>query len=101
MLLTAGLVSTSFTVGKAITYGMDPIVLTFIRFCCAVLFFFPYVRKKYSMSFPSVSALLRYSIISLALVGFFILMFISLQYTSALNTGVIDHLGFFPGRNLE
>jgi drug/metabolite transporter (DMT)-like permease len=89
MLVTAGLVATSFTVGKAIANGMDPTVLTFIRFCCAVLFFFPYVHRKYSLDIPSVSALLRYSIISLSLVGFFILMFISLQYTSALNTGVI------------
>ena len=89
MLFTAGLVSTSFTVGKAIAEDMDPIVLTFIRFICAVLFFLPYVKKKYSLQRPPLSSLLRYSIISLALVGFFILMFLSLKYTSALNTGVI------------
>ncbi len=89
MLLTATLVSTSFTVGKAIADGMDPTVLTLIRFLCAVLFFLPYVRKKYGLTLPSLTSLLRYSLISLALVGFFILMFLSLQYTTALNTGVI------------
>ncbi len=89
MLLTASLVSTSFTVGKAIADGMDPTVLTLVRFICAVLFFLPYVRKKYGLTRPPLTSLFRYSLISLALVGFFILMFLSLQYTTALNTGVI------------
>lgn len=89
MLCTASLVSTSFTVGKAIALGMDPAVLTLIRFFCAVLFFLPYVWKKYGITLPAVQSMLRYSLISLALVGFFILMFLSLKYTSALNTGVI------------
>ncbi len=89
MLLTASLVSTSFTVGKAIANGMDPTVLTLVRFLWAALFFLPYVRKKYGITRPPWSVLLRYSLISLALVGFFILMFLSLQYTTALNTGVI------------
>lgn len=89
MLLTAGLVSTSFTVGKAIAHGMDPSVLTLIRFIFAALFFLPYVHKQYGVRLPSFSFLVRYSIISLALVGFFILMFLSLRYTTALNTGII------------
>jgi len=89
MLVTASLVATSFTVGKAIAQGMDPIPLTLIRFLCASLFFFPYVQRKYTLTRPTVSSLVRYSIISFALVGFFILMFLSLQYTTALNTGVI------------
>ncbi|MCF6188823.1 MAG: EamA family transporter, partial [Desulfobulbaceae bacterium] len=87
MLVTASLVSTSFTVGKAITDGMDPTVLTLIRFTCAVLFFLPYVRKKYGLTRPPLMSIFRYSLISLALVGFFILMFLSLRYTTALNTG--------------
>ncbi len=89
MLLTASLVSTSFTVGKAIADSMDPTVLTLIRFGCATLFFLPYIQKKYTLTQPGFAALTRYSLISFALVGFFILMFLSLQYTSALNTGVI------------
>ncbi len=89
MLLTASLVSTSFTVGKAIADGMDPTVLTLVRFICATLFFLPYVGRKYGITRPPWPVLLRYSLISLALVGFFILMFLSLRYTTALNTGVI------------
>lgn len=89
MLLTASLVSTSFTVGKAIADGMDPTVLTLIRFFCATLLFLPYVYKKYGLTRPDPMSLIRYSVISLALVGFFILMFVALQYTTALNTGVI------------
>ncbi len=89
MLLTASLVSTSFTVGKAIADGLDPTVLTLIRFFGAAIFFFPYVQKKHGIHRPSLFALIRYGLISLALVGFFILMFLSLQYTTALNTGVI------------
>ena len=89
MLLTATLVSTSFTVGKAIADGMDPTVLTLIRFSCATLLFLPYVQKKYRITRPNPVTFLRYSVISLALVGFFILMFAALQYTTALNTGVI------------
>lgn len=89
MLLTATLVSTSFTVGKAIADGMDPTVLTLIRFICATLFFLPYVHRKYGITRPVPTSLLRYGVISLVLVGFFILMFLSLQYTTALNTGVI------------
>ncbi len=89
MLIASVLVATSFTVGKAIASGLDPAVLTLLRFSLAVLLFFPYVRKKFDLTRPSLAAFFRYSIISGALVGFFWLMFISLQYTSALNTGVI------------
>jgi drug/metabolite transporter (DMT)-like permease len=89
MLLSAFLVSTSFTVGKAITPFMDPAALTLIRFLLATLLFAPYVRRTFGLSFPGVAALLRYSLISAALVGFFWLMFQSLRITNPLNTGVI------------
>ena len=89
MLLAAFLVSTSFTVGKAIADGLDPVVLTLLRFTLASLLFLPGVMRGYRLRPPSLAALLRYSIISLALVGFFVLMFLSLQFTTALNTGVI------------
>jgi drug/metabolite transporter (DMT)-like permease len=89
MVLTAGLVSTSFTVGKAITSGMDPAVLTLIRFLLAVLLFLPFIHFHYNLKPPSRPTLLRYSIISFALTGFFWLMFLSLRTTTALNTGVI------------
>ncbi len=89
MLVTAAIVSTSFTIGKAIAEDMDPIVLTLIRFCLAVIIFLPYVKKQHGITIPSHYDLLRYSAISLTMVGFLVLMFFSLKYTTALNTGVI------------
>lgn len=84
----AFLVSTSFIVGKAITAGLDPAVLTLVRFLLAVAFLFPYVHKFHGLQF-SWSIVGRCSVISLSLVVFFYSMFLSLRYTSALNTSVI------------
>ncbi len=89
MLVAAGLVSTSFTVGKAIAPGLDPAVLTLVRFLIAALLMLPWVRRRFGPGLPGGRALLRYSLISGVLVGFFWLMFLSLRYTTALNTGVI------------
>ncbi len=89
MLLAAGLGSTSFTVGKAIADNIDPFLLTLVRFSLATLFFLPLVRKKYGLKKPPLLSLARYSLISFTLTAFFVLMFVSLRYTSAINTGVI------------
>ncbi len=89
MLVAAGLGSTSFTVGKAIADTIDPVILTLVRFCLATLFFYPYVQKKHGLKRPSLSSLGRYSMVSFALTAFFVLMFVALRYTSAINTGVI------------
>jgi len=89
MLVAAILVSTSFTVGKAIATGLDPAVLTLIRFILASILFFPFIYRRYGLTLPSPDAFARYSIISGTLVAFFWLMFLSLQWTSALNTSVI------------
>lgn len=89
MVISSVLVSTSFTVGKAITEGLDPAILILIRFFLAAIIFLPYVKKNYHLPVPSLTSLFRYSIISGALVAFFWFMFFSLRYTSALNTGVI------------
>lgn len=89
MLFSAFLVSTSFTVGKAITPTLDPVVLTLLRFLLATLLFAPYVQHTYGLSLPALRALGRYSLISGALVGFFWLMFLSLRITQPMNTGVI------------
>jgi len=88
MALCAFLVSTSFTVGKAITAGLDPAVLTLVRFIAATLLLLPYVALVHGLSF-SWSLLLRCGAVSLSLVIFFWCMFLSLHYTSALNTSVI------------
>ena len=89
MLLSAFLVSTSFTVGKAITPTLDPVVLTLLRFILATVLFTPYVHHAFRLSFPGWRAIGRYSLISGALVGFFWLMFLSLRITQPMNTGVI------------
>jgi drug/metabolite transporter (DMT)-like permease len=88
MVVAACLVSTSFTVGAAITRHLDPILLTLIRFLLAALLFAPLVTLRYGLVF-SFSLLLRCSLISGCLVIFFCCMFWALRYTSALNTSVI------------
>ena len=85
MLIAATLVSTSFTVGKAIADGMDPAILTLIRFGLAAILSLPYIKKRYGLERPSTNDLFRYSIISGALIAFFWLMFLSLRWTTALN----------------
>ena len=89
MLLAATLVSTSFTVGKAIASGLDPVVLTLIRFLLAALLFLPYIKWRFSLAWPGFRTFCRYSVISAALVLFFWLMFESLRFTTAFNTSVI------------
>ena len=89
MLLCAGLVSTSFTVSKAIAHGMDPAVLTLLRFMLATLLFLPYIHRKYGVRLPEKRHLFGYACISFALTGFFWLMFLAMRSTTALNTGVI------------
>jgi len=88
MILCAVLVSGSFPVGAAITRDLDPAVLTLIRFALASLLFAPIVYHRCGLA-VSPSAFLRYSLISLVLVIFFWCMFLSLRYTSALNTSAI------------
>lgn len=89
MLLCAGLVSTSFTVSKAITDAMDPAVLTLLRFVIAALLFLPYIHSKYGLHLPERKRLFGYACISFTLTGFFWLMFLAMRSTTALNTGVI------------
>lgn len=89
MFLASLLVSTSFVVGKAITYGLDPATLTLIRFITAALLFAPYIWLKHGLFIPSLRSLGRYSLISATIVFFFLCMFQSLRYTSALNTSAL------------
>jgi drug/metabolite transporter (DMT)-like permease len=88
MVISATLVSTSFTVGAAITAELDPAVLTLVRFTLATCLFGPWVHYKYGLGF-SLPLFCRCSLISGCLVIFFCCMFLSLRYTSALNTSVI------------
>jgi drug/metabolite transporter (DMT)-like permease len=88
MVICASLVSTSFTVGAAIAGGLDPAVLTLVRFFLASLLLWPYVGLRTGLCF-SWSALWRCGLISGSLVIFFWCMFLSLRYTTALNTSII------------
>jgi len=88
MLLSATLVSTSFIVGAAITRALDPALLTLIRFVIAASIFGPIVHFRNGLHF-SLSLLLRCALISGCMVSFFCAMFLSLRYTTALNTSVI------------
>lgn len=88
MVISAILVSTSFTVGAAITSELDPAVLTLVRFTLAACIFGPWVHFNYGLGF-SISLFCRCGLISGCLVIFFCCMFLSLRYTSALNTSVI------------
>lgn len=88
MFLCAVLVSGSFPVGAAISRDLDPAALTLIRFAIASLLFAPIVWHRCGLA-VSLAALLRYFLISAVLVVFFWCMFLSLRYTSALNTSAI------------
>lgn len=70
-------------------YGMDSLVLTFLRFVLAAVLFAPIVAWRYGIVIPSVQDLARYGILSACLVGFFLGMFTALRSTSALNTATI------------
>ncbi len=88
MVVCAILVSTSFIVGAAIANGLDPAVLTLLRFFFAACILFPYVRIRHGVQLTW-SSVWRCSVISGFLVIFFWCMFLSLRYTSALNTSII------------
>ena len=83
------LIATSFPVGQAIAQGLDPAVLTFLRFVIAAALFAPVIAWRYGLEWPGWSALAGYAGISLCMTGFFWAMFEALRFTTALNTGTI------------
>jgi len=89
MLLASVIVSSSFTVGEAITHSLEPSVLLLVRYVVAVLCLAPILVLNHGFSLPSARQLGGYSLISASTVGFFWCMFESLRYTTALNTSVI------------
>ena len=89
MLIASIIVSSSFTVGEAITHGLDPSVLLLVRYLVAVLCLAPVLVLNHGFSLPTPRQLGGYSLISISTVGFFWCMFESLRYTNALNTSVI------------
>lgn len=89
MLLATIVVSSSFTVGAAITHGLEPSVLLLVRYGLATICLAPVLVWRYGFALPSGRQLLGYSAISASTVGFFWCMFESLRYTSAFNTSII------------
>lgn len=89
MVLSRALIATSFPVGAAITQGLDPAMLTFLRFTLAALLFAPYIAIRHGLTLPSLKSFIGYSVISGVLVFFFWAMFEALRTTSALNTGAL------------
>jgi drug/metabolite transporter (DMT)-like permease len=89
MLVASIIVSSSFTVGAAITYGLQPSVLLLVRYVVAVVCLAPIVIVHHGFSLPPPRRLGGNTLISISTVGFFWCMFESLRYTSALNTSVI------------
>ncbi|MDF1577291.1 MAG: DMT family transporter [Desulfurivibrionaceae bacterium] len=89
MLLAAVIVSSSFTVGEAITHGLDPAVLLLVRYSLAVLCLAPVMILNHGLGLPTLRQLAGYGMISASTVAFFWCMFEALRYTTALNTSVI------------
>jgi len=89
MLLASVIVSSSFTVGEAITHGLEPSVLLLVRYVVAVLCLAPVLLYNHGLAMPTARQLGGYSLISASTVGFFWCMFEALRYTDALNTSVI------------
>ncbi len=89
MLLYAFLVSTSFPVVAAITEGLDPTVMTLLRFCMATAVLAVVFGPRGELHWPGLGALLRYAAIGLCMVLFFVAMFEALRWTDPLSTGAL------------
>lgn len=89
MLLYAFLISTSFPVGEAITNQIEPVVVTFLRFVLAAAVFFVLLVVNEKIVIPKPKDFLRYGLISLSMLVFFIFMFEALKLTTPVKTGAI------------
>lgn len=89
MVLAAVIVSSSFTVGEAITRGLDPAVLLLVRYLVATGCMAPLLLRNHDLVLPPGRQLAGYATISFCTVGFFWCMFESLRFTTALNTSII------------
>ena len=90
MLLFAFLVSTSFTVGRSITFLLEPGPLTFMRFVMAVAIFSVVAAlSKEKFSWPGFGDWARYFFLALLLVIFFITMFEGLRWATPLSSGAV------------
>ena len=90
MFAFAFLISTSFTVGRAITDAVDPAALTFLRFLLALMIFSVILKISGERArLPGGRDLLRYVWLALLLVIYFVAMFEALRWTDALSAGAV------------
>lgn len=89
MVMATVVVSSSFTVGEAITRAIDPAVLLLVRYLLAVLFLAPLYIARHQWALPTWKQFAGYMAIGVSTVGFFWCMFASLRTTTALNTSMI------------
>ncbi|MGI9371570.1 MAG: DMT family transporter [Hyphomicrobiales bacterium] len=90
MLVFATLISSSFTVGAAITDALEPVALTFLRFVLATVIFFAIAAfTRHKIKRPVLDDVPRYGLLGLLLALYFTLMFEALRWTSSLSTGAI------------
>lgn len=88
LLLWGSLMASSFVVSEQLLPFANPIASTALRFILATILMMPFIGKK-SIQQLNYKILLRYSIISLFLVLFFIGLFEALKTTNAMRTSVI------------
>ena len=83
------LVAIAFPVAGAITHGLEPELLTLVRFALATALFAPFVIMRHGLALPALRSLIGYAAISACVVTFFFCMFAALRQTAALNTGAL------------
>ena len=85
----SALISTSFTVGAAITDNLDPLALTFVRFGFAGLIFLAIVAATERIRLPGIADCGRYLVLGFFLHLYFILMFEALRWSAPVNLGAV------------
>jgi len=88
LLLWVSLMASSFVVSEQLLPYANPIASTALRFILATIIMLPFIGKA-SIKLLNYRILLRYSIISLFLVLFFLGLFEALKTTNAMRTSVI------------
>jgi len=88
LLVWVSLMASSFVVSEQLLPYANPIASTALRFLLATILMMPFIGKK-SITKLNYKIFIRYSIISLFLVLFFIGLFEALKTTNAIRTSVI------------
>jgi len=89
VLVATILVAGSFIATEKLAGIIDPFSIILLRFFVAALILAPFVFIKSKYRNKIISTMPRAMIISLFYAGYFVLMFVSLENTTALNTGAL------------